>query len=154
MGTEGKDPPSAERQSEKKEWLGKCRTVSGQEKDLGLRLRGIRSLTFLGLEPAPCSHTWGGGEPGLGVVVGQSLSPQLEEVVPSMEGCMLIQNRPASTTPGLRDIVAGRKAQTAGGKRRRFPGVLWEKTKAACVRHLGAHSKGSGSVTVGEGGPP
>ena len=30
-GEEG--PPSAERQKEKKEWLGKCRTASGQEKE-------------------------------------------------------------------------------------------------------------------------
>nr|XP_060515629.1 probable methyltransferase-like protein 25 [Panthera onca] len=149
-GQGGEAPPPAERQREEKEWLRKCGTISGQEKDLGLRLRGIRSLTFLGLGPAPCSRTWGGGEPGLGAVVGQSLTPQLEEVVPIMEGCMLIQNRPASTTPGLRDVVAARKAQTAGGKRCRFPGVLWEKTKAACVRHLGAPSKGSGSVAVGE----
>ena len=44
-------------------------------------------------------RTWGGGEPGLGVVVGQSLSPQLEKVVPSLEGCAIAQNLPASATP-------------------------------------------------------
>ena len=33
--------PSAESQRGEKEQLGKCRTISGQEKDLGLRLRGL-----------------------------------------------------------------------------------------------------------------
>ena len=35
------DTPFCERQREEKEWQGKCRTVSEQEKDLGMRLRGI-----------------------------------------------------------------------------------------------------------------
>ena len=40
----GERSPSAERQREEKERLGECRTKFGQEKDLGLRLRGIQSL--------------------------------------------------------------------------------------------------------------
>ena len=131
-------PPSAERQKEEKEWLGKCRTISGQEKDLGLRLRGIRSLTAgLSLDwgrlPVPKS-TWGGGEPALGAVVGQGRSPQLEKMVPSPEGCTIVQNLPASATLGT---VAGPRAQSAGGQGRCLPGVLWEKTKPACVHHPG-----------------
>ena len=107
MGTEGKDPPSAERQSEKKEWLGKCRTVSGQEKDLGLRLRGIQSLTT-GL-----SLDWGWlpvhvpGEPALRAVVGRRLSPQLKKIVPFLEGCEIAQNLPASATPGCSGWAEG-----------------------------------------------
>ena len=34
------------------------------------------------------------------MVVGQRLSPQLEKVFPSLEGCAIVQNLPASTTPG------------------------------------------------------
>ena len=45
-GHGGEGPPSVERQRKDKERLGKHRTVSGQEKDLGLRLRGIRTLTM------------------------------------------------------------------------------------------------------------
>ena len=52
-GHGGEGPPSAERQREEKEQLGKCRTISGQEKDLRLRLRGILSLT------AGLSSDWG-----------------------------------------------------------------------------------------------
>ena len=131
-------PPSAERQREEKEWLGKCRTVSGQEKDLGLRLRRILSLTpGLSLDWGRLSvpkSTWGGREPGLGAVVGQGRSPQLEKVFPSPEGCTIVQNLPASATPGT---VAGPRAQSAGGQGRCLLGVLWEKTKPACVRHPG-----------------
>ena len=38
VDTDGRDPLL---QREEKEQLEKCRTVSGQEKDLGLRLRAI-----------------------------------------------------------------------------------------------------------------
>ena len=44
-GTEGEGPPSADKQKEEKQRLGKCRTICGQEKDLRLRLRRIQSLT-------------------------------------------------------------------------------------------------------------
>ena len=54
---------------------------------------------FFGLGPALCLHTWGGGEPALGAVLGQRLSPQLEKVVPSLEGCEIVQNLPASGIP-------------------------------------------------------
>ena len=87
---------------------------------------------FFGLEPAPYSRTWRGGEPVLGAVVGRGLSSQLEKVVPSLEGCTIVQNLPASATLGT---VAGPRAQSAGGQGRCLLGVLWEKTKPACVRH-------------------
>ena len=45
VGVEGRDP-LLRREKEEKERLEKCRIVFGQEKDLGLRLRGI--------QPAPC----------------------------------------------------------------------------------------------------
>ena len=44
VGMEGRDP-LLRRDKGKRKQLGKCRTISGQEKDLGLRLRGIQSLT-------------------------------------------------------------------------------------------------------------
>ena len=47
---------------------------------------------FFRPEPAPCSRPWGGGELGLGAVVGQGLRPQLEKAVPSLEGCAIAQN--------------------------------------------------------------
>ena len=84
-----------------REWLGKCRAISGQEKDLGLiteRDQISNCGAFFRLEPAPCSCTLGGGEPGLGAVAGQGFSPQLEKVVPSLEGCTIAQNLPAFTT--------------------------------------------------------
>ena len=99
----GEGPPSAERQRAKKERLGKCRTIAGQEKDLRLRLRGIRSLTA-GLSSdwsqLPVRAPGGGEETALGAVVGQGLSPQLEKVIPSLEGCAIAWNLPASATPG------------------------------------------------------
>ena len=49
----GEESPFAERGREEKEWLWKCRTVSGQEINLGAGLRGIPSLT-VGL-----SSDWG-----------------------------------------------------------------------------------------------
>ena len=54
---------------------------------------------FFGLEPAPCLRTWGGREPGLGTGVGQGLSPQVEKVVPSLEGCTIVQKLPVFTMP-------------------------------------------------------
>ena len=86
---------------------------------------------YLDSSRLPVPGTWGGGELGLGVVVGQRLSLQLEKVVPSLEGCTTVQNLPPL------GAVAGRRAWSAGGKSHCFPGVLWEKTKAACVRHPG-----------------
>ena len=62
---------------------------------------------FFGLGPAPCLCTWGGGEPALSAVVGQRLSLQLEKVVSSLEGCVTVQNLPASTTPGLSGWAEG-----------------------------------------------
>ena len=53
VGTEERDPPSVERQREEKEQLGKCRTMSGEEKNLSLGLKGILSLA-VGL-----SSAWG-----------------------------------------------------------------------------------------------
>ena len=44
VSTEGRDLLLQRKRKEKK-WLGKCRTISGQEKDLGLRIKGILSLT-------------------------------------------------------------------------------------------------------------
>ena len=85
---------------------------------------------FFGLEPAPCLCTRGGGEAALGTVVGQGLSPQLEKVVPSLEGCVIVQNLSVSSTLGSSGWAKG---QSAVGKGGHLHGVLWEKTKPACV---------------------
>ena len=50
-GHGGEGPPSAERQREEKEWLGKCRTIAGQEKALRLRLRRMMQSLTAGLSP-------------------------------------------------------------------------------------------------------
>ena len=100
---------------EEKERLGKCRTVSGQEKDLGLRLRGIRSLTA-GLSSdwswAPCSHTWGGGEPGCG---GRSGAQSTVGESGSLQGGLRDSTKPACICHP-QGSVAGPRVQSAGGK--------------------------------------
>ena len=99
----GEEPPSAERQREEKEQLGKCRTVAGPEKDLRLRVRRIRSLIAGFLRTGTGSlftHLGRRGARGLGAMVGQGLNPQPEKVVPFLEGCATAQNLPASATPG------------------------------------------------------
>ena len=57
--------------------------------------------------------TWGGGEPGLGAVLIQGISPQLEKVVFSLEGCAIVHSLPVSATPGLcgwaEGVVCSRK---------------------------------------------
>ena len=45
-------------------------------------------------------HVGKRGARGLGAVVGQGLSPQLEKVVPSLEGYAIVQSLPASATLG------------------------------------------------------
>ena len=69
---------------------------------------------FFGLGPAPCSHNWGEGKLALGAVVGQGLSLQLEKLVPSLEGCTIVQNLAASTARLPLRAVAGPRAQSAG----------------------------------------
>ena len=82
------------------------------------------------LGPAPCLHTWGGGEPALHAVVGQRLSPQLEKVVPSLEGCVI--HRTCLRPPPL-----GHNAWAEGAicrrKRQPFPWSAVGKDKA-CLR--------------------
>ena len=53
------------------------------------------------------------------MVVGQGLSPQLEEVVPSLEGYVIVQNLPVSATPGHSGWAKG-----AVCRRKRLPS-LW-----------------------------
>ena len=60
VSTEGRDPPSAERQREEKERLWKCRTVFIQEKNHG---QGVRKTT----EKDPISNC--GAFSGLGLAV-------------------------------------------------------------------------------------
>ena len=98
---------------------------------------------FFRLELAPCLCTWGGGEPALGVVVGQGLSLQLEKVVPSLEACTIVQNLPASATPGA---LAGLRTKSAGGKGGRFPRVLWKRQRLPASATPGALGEGCSSV--------
>ena len=117
-----------ERQREEKERLGKCMAISGQEKDLGMRLREIRSLT------AGLSSAWGQlpvRTPGAWVqwYVRGSVSSCRKWFPP----WRVVQQYKACPCPCLPPTgsVAGPRAQSAGGKGSHFPGVLWEKTKPA-----------------------
>ena len=106
--TKGRERVAREVQDQS--WTGE-RPCTETERDLISNCRA-----FFGLGLAPCLCTWGGGEPGLGAVVGQKLSPQLAKVVPSLEGCMIAQNLPASTTPRR-----GSWAEGADCRRIRWP---------------------------------
>ena len=107
-GHEGEGPPSAERQREEKGGLGKCRTVSGQEKDLGMGLGGIRSLT------AGLSSNWGllpvcapgrrGASPGCH---GGSEAQSAVGENGLLPGGLRDGRKVASTTPGLSGCAEG-----------------------------------------------
>ena len=66
-------------------------------------------------------------------MVGQSLSPQLEKVVPSLEGCVIAQNMPSLPPhPGVQWLGQGHSLQEENaavsleccGKRQSQPGPL------------------------------
>ena len=99
-GHRGEGPPSAERQREEKEQLGKCRNIARLEKDLGLRLRGIRSLT-VGLSSGASSlfpHLERrGASPGCG---GRSEAQSTAGESGSLESCVIVWNLPVSATSG------------------------------------------------------
>ena len=97
--------PSAERQREEKEWLGKCRNVARLEKDLGLGLRGIRSLT-VGLSSGASSlfpHLGRrGASPGCGGrSEAQSTAGESGSLPPALEGCIIVQNLAGSLPPPI-----------------------------------------------------
>ena len=97
--------PSAERQREEKERLGKHRTVSGQEKNHGPGRRKIQSLNEgLSLRLGPGCPDGAPGKEGsqpLAWWLGQGCSPQLEKVIPSLVCCGIGQSLPTSTSWGL-----------------------------------------------------
>ena len=100
-GHRGRDPPFCRetkgRERAAREVQDRIRT--GERPQIETERNPISNCgAFFRLEPAPCSRTLGGGEPGLGAVAGQGFSPQLEKVVPSLEGCTIAQNLPAFTT--------------------------------------------------------
>ena len=83
-----------------------------------------------------------GVRPGCGV--GQRLSPQLEKAVPSLEGCVIAQNLPASATPRHSGWAEGALCRRI---RPLFPWNAVGRIKPACVHPLGAgRGEGSGSV--------
>ena len=61
-------------------------------------------------------------------MVGQGLSPQLEKVDPSLEGCAIVQNLPASATPGHSGWAEGTVCRR---KRPLFPWSAVGKDKAS-----------------------
>ena len=72
------------------------------------------------------------------------LSPQLEKVVPSLEGCAIAQNLPVSAIPGT---VAGLRAQSAGRKRWPFPwSAMGKRQSLPASATRGAPGEGSSSV--------
>ena len=130
-GHRGVGPPSVERQREEKERLGKCRTASGQEKDLRLRLRGIRSLTVgLSLDGGwlLVPHLWRReARPGFG---GRSEVQSAVGESGSLPGGLRDSTEPACVRhPQAQGLGRGRRLQVENnavsleccGKRQRLP---------------------------------
>ena len=97
-------------------------------------------------------RNWGGGKPGLGVVVGQRFSPQLEKVVPSLEGCGIVQNLPVSAIPRRSGWAEG---DVCRRKTTPFPWSAAGKDKG-CLHPppQGLLGRVAAQSRVGEGGPP
>ena len=138
VDTDGRDP-LRQRDKGKRKQLGKCRTVSGQQKRSRTGnerdpISNCRAFFRLGL--APCLCTWEGGEPALGsVVVEQRHSRSGRKQSPPWRAARQYKACLCSPPP---DSVARWRALSTVGESSPLPGVWWNRTKPACVRHPGA----------------
>ena len=86
------------RETKERERLGKCRTVSGQEKNLGLgRIQSLTVGLSLDWGRLPCSLTWGVGKPPLGSVARSGAQPTVGESDP-LPGVLRDRTKTAGTT--------------------------------------------------------